>query len=186
MLNNVYIDQQSKLRYISSMPVCKACDGKFPNFYKIDGQQRNLSRRSFCLSCSPFGKHNTRDPRNLSGPVSDTEVTCECGRIYFYNSKIRKGHTITKCNSCMANAHKNKRKKMAVEYKGGKCIMCGYAKCLRSLSFHHRDPAEKDFGIGGSHARSWDAAKKELDKCDLLCANCHYETHDKEEAGKYK
>jgi hypothetical protein len=49
---------------------------------------------------------------------------------------------------------------------------------LRALTFHHRDPSEKDFAISGT-SWAWDRIKKELDKCDLLCMNCHAERHEK-------
>ncbi|QTO46333.1 hypothetical protein [Burkholderia latens] len=71
-----------------------------------------------------------------------------------------------------------KLKEMAVEYKGGKCERCGYEKCLKALQFHHTDPSKKDFGIAESgHTRSFEKMKIELDKCLLLCANCHCEEH---------
>ena len=72
-------------------------------------------------------------------------------------------------------------KEMAVEYLGGKCIKCGYNKCIWALDFHHRDPNEKEFAIGKYFSRSWNNLKRELNKCDLLCANCHRETHFNEE-----
>lgn len=62
-----------------------------------------------------------------------------------------------------------------VEYKGGCCTKCGYSKKVPSAyDFHH--VGEKDFGIG---QRRWDfeRAKKEVDKCVLLCRNCHMEVH---------
>lgn len=70
-----------------------------------------------------------------------------------------------------------KTKLKAVEYKGGKCQICGYNKCVRSLQFHHLDPNEKDFGISGG-TKSFEKLKPELDKCILVCANCHCEIHD--------
>lgn len=75
-----------------------------------------------------------------------------------------------------------KRRKMirlkAVEYLGGCCELCGYSKCLDALEFHHRDPSEKDFSISSrGHSRSWERVKKELNKCSLVCANCHREIH---------
>lgn len=70
-----------------------------------------------------------------------------------------------------------KIKQKAIEYKGGKCINCGYNKCTTSLVFHHRDPNEKEFGIGNKLAK-WETIKAELDKCDLLCLNCHGEVHE--------
>lgn len=67
---------------------------------------------------------------------------------------------------------------MAVEYKGGKCERCGYKRCIEALEFHHTDPALKDFSISGKgYTRSWDTVQKELDKCEMLCANCHREAH---------
>lgn len=68
-------------------------------------------------------------------------------------------------------------KKLAIDYKGGGCIHCGYNKCAGGLDFHHRDPSAKD--INWKKMRTWDIEKikKELDKCDLVCRNCHAELH---------
>ena len=65
----------------------------------------------------------------------------------------------------------------AIEYKGGKCQKCGYDKCYAAFDFHHRDPNEKEFGWNKLKKRSKETIFKELDKCDLLCANCHREIH---------
>ncbi len=65
-----------------------------------------------------------------------------------------------------------------IEYKGGKCIYCGYNRCLSSLDFHHRDPTEKEFGINDGISYSLNRLKKESDKCDLVCRNCHGEIHE--------
>lgn len=74
---------------------------------------------------------------------------------------------------------RRKVKKLAIQYKGGKCERCGYDKCSRALEFHHLDPNEKDFGIGHKgYTRSWEKVKEELDKCIMVCANCHAEIHD--------
>lgn len=70
-------------------------------------------------------------------------------------------------------------KVMAIEYKGGKCQICSYNKCVAALVFHHLDPYQKDFGLSmRGLTRSWEKIKQELDKCILLCANCHQEVHD--------
>lgn len=65
-----------------------------------------------------------------------------------------------------------------VEYKGGKCEKCEYDKCIDALEFHHLDPIEKDFTISGK-SWSFDRLKKEVDKCILVCSNCHKEIHFK-------
>jgi len=67
---------------------------------------------------------------------------------------------------------------MAREYKGGKCMICGYTKYPGSLDFHHLDPKQKEFGISvRGLTRSWEKIRKEIDKCILVCANCHREIH---------
>ena len=68
---------------------------------------------------------------------------------------------------------------MAIEYKGGECVICGYNKCSRALCFHHVNPEDKSFGISANgFTRSWEKTKNELDKCVLLCSNCHMEFHE--------
>ena len=63
-----------------------------------------------------------------------------------------------------------------IEYKGGKCEICGYNRCITALEFHHLNPNEKDFSISG-RSLSFDRLKNEVDKCILVCSNCHSEIH---------
>ncbi|MDI6892337.1 MAG: hypothetical protein QMD08_05035 [Actinomycetota bacterium] len=83
----------------------------------------------------------------------------------------------------LIKAVKKRRKKIreeAIDYLGGKCQICGYDSCTDALEFHHLDETIKEFGISDSgHARSWDRVLNELEKCVLLCANCHREVHAK-------
>lgn len=67
-------------------------------------------------------------------------------------------------------------KKRLIEYKGGKCQLCGYNKCQEALDFHHLDPTQKDFNISGG-TRSFESLRVEVDKCILVCSNCHREIH---------
>ncbi len=69
-------------------------------------------------------------------------------------------------------------KEKSISYKGGQCKHCGYSKCKEALEFHHMNPNEKDFGLSAhGNTHSWEKIKQELDKCILLCANCHREEH---------
>jgi len=81
----------------------------------------------------------------------------------------------------LIQAVKKRRKKirqMSIDYKGGHCEICGYNRCPEALEFHHLDLSEKEFGISDKgYTRSWERIKAELDKCLLLCANCHREVH---------
>ena len=103
--------------------------------------------------------------------------TCQdCGRKYIYDRK--KGHKKTTCNSCTVTRARRRIKQKAIELKGGKCIVCGYDRHHGSLSFHHLDPTKKDFGLSVRGIfRSWERVKKELEKCVLVCHNCHGEIH---------
>lgn len=105
---------------------------------------------------------------NLTKPITD-----------FYKKSI-KDKVYHWCKRCMSqisiDTHRH-LKQQSIEYKGGKCIVCNYNKCSQSLVFHHIDPNEKDFGIASNKTRSWEKIKKELDKCVLLCHNCHNEVH---------
>lgn len=85
-----------------------------------------------------------------------------------------------RCLKCQTESTRKKRTNLkikAVEYKGGKCEVCGYNKCIDAFDFHHLDPSKKEFRISDGCTRSWDKIKLELDKCILVCANCHREIH---------
>ena len=78
------------------------------------------------------------------------------------------------------HARRKKVRQMAVEYKGGSCEVCGYDRCIDALEFHHNDLSDKKFGISEKgYTRSWKEVMKELDKCIMMCANCHRELHAK-------
>ena len=75
-------------------------------------------------------------------------------------------------------ARRKKIRHMSVEYKGGKCQQCGYNRCIDALEFHHIDPSKKDFNVSQrGYTRSWKRVVEELEKCIMLCANCHRELH---------
>lgn len=65
----------------------------------------------------------------------------------------------------------------SVDYKGGKCEICSYDTCLSALEFHHPNPAVKEFNIS-DRVTTFEDIQAELDKCHLLCANCHREVHE--------
>ena len=72
-------------------------------------------------------------------------------------------------------------KRKCVEYKGGDCQHCGYNRYIGSLEVHHLDPTQKDFTIAKARLTKFDEKiTKELDKCVLLCSNCHREQHARE------
>lgn len=86
----------------------------------------------------------------------------------------------SKCkNKYHVIVHRRRLKERAVAHAGGKCERCGYDKYVGALEFHHRDPTQKDFSVGTT-SKGWDTIKEEVEKCMLLCANCHREVHAEE------
>ncbi len=69
-------------------------------------------------------------------------------------------------------------KSKALNYMGKKYYFCQYNDYEGALEFHHIIASTKEFGIGQKdHSRSWEKVKAELDKCILVCSNCHKEVH---------
>ena len=62
---------------------------------------------------------------------------------------------------------------------GIKCAKCGYNKCGAALEFHHINPEEEDEKVARMITNNYrlDIVKKEIEKCIVLCANCHHEFH---------
>ena len=98
-----------------------------------------------------------------------------------YSNKKFKDRTEDDRKKANYNHVKNFRKRTkekAVDYKGGKCKICNYDRCVSALEFHHLEPSKKDFTLSQSMNIAWDKIKEELDKCILVCANCHREIHE--------
>ena len=72
-----------------------------------------------------------------------------------------------------------------IKYKGGACAHCGYDKFYGALTFHHLDPSMKRYEWKQMKFLHRRTIRKELDKCILLCNNCHAEEHAKLSNIKY-
>lgn len=72
---------------------------------------------------------------------------------------------------------KRERKLWAIEYLGGSCKRCELKFHPAVYEFHHLNPLEKDRDPSKMMSLSLERLTKELDKCELLCANCHRLTH---------
>lgn len=83
----------------------------------------------------------------------------------------------TRCGSCNTKIRRFRAKAAAIKYLGGKCTKCEWSGDQAALQFHHKDPSKKDFIIGNVANKSWNSIKKEMQKCILLCANCHMIEH---------
>jgi len=86
-------------------------------------------------------------------------------------------------NAIEINEHRRnlrkERKKFIDNYKLSRgCVVCGYNKCAEALDFHHLDNETKLFRIArGLGSNSFENILEEINKCDVLCSNCHRELH---------
>jgi len=101
----------------------------------------------------------------------------------YYTRSARNGNPYDRCKKCF-NDYVSKRwisKKInSITHKGSKCLDCGISypeEPYVIFEFHHRDPSKKDVDWSKLKLRTDDKIKKELDKCDLLCSNCHRKRH---------
>lgn len=170
---------------------CVKCGEVIPRFIIVNNEKKSLQKRKYCIRCSPYKQHNTKKIhiRERSVIINGKKKCSQCKQIKkiseFYYIKDRKIGSCY-CKVCLSKKLCStilEKKLKAIEYKGGQCIRCGYKKYYGALQFHHRDPNIKEMSITKARYRKWETFKKELDKCDLLCANCHAEIHAENNMG---
>jgi len=126
----------------------------------VDGISRRVSGRLTCVDCKPHKKS-----------------------VKYQENQLKKSKKTKKYSDYLLNYYRQRvdRKIEIVRLKGGKCEKCGYDKCLDCLQFHHIDPETKSFPLSKEFLwrTKWEKILVELDKCQLLCANCHSEIHSK-------
>lgn len=168
---------------IKTCPVCKK-----EKYYKYN---RNIDLNKPCRECNYKPKPNTKCVicgkliyRVPSRMTSHPFCSYGCRNKYFCkeNSFCWKGgeKESIKRGRLKDKERKLKRKLKCIEILGGKCQRCGYDKCIDAFDFHHKNPMEKDDTIKNLWGKTWPVILKEIEKCILLCSNCHRELHWKE------
>ncbi len=138
--------------------ICKVCKSEWAKQYR---QRPDIKERSSSYSKEYMKKEENRERANKLNRERNKKEEVKIKR-----NEDRRNWTL-------------KQKLAAIEYKGGKCILCGYNKDTAALEFHHINPEEKE-NVGGPAVISWrtfENNKEELDKCVLLCCRCHREVH---------
>lgn len=107
-----------------------------------------------------------------------------CGPTDFrlQRSKGRESYYCISCHVGRQRARRVAKKHKAIQYKGWCCSVCGYSKCEAALDFHHMDPSKKDADFTQMKNWTWESIQEEIDKCILVCSNCHREIHHALEA----
>lgn len=112
--------------------------------------------------------------------IVETKVCTRCGKelpveMFFPRESRSQRSWCRKCFAIDTQLRQIRNKKRAVEYKGGRCAHCGI-DVLVVLEFHHPGN-DKEMTWTKLKGLSWNKQKKELDKCILLCCNCHKIEH---------
>lgn len=119
-------------------------------YYKAE--RRRLAAAGLCQNCA-------------KNPVNGTTLCDDCRQLH--NER--------------QNARYQERKREIVEYMGGVCEGCGQSYPDSVYDLHHMEPGVKDFCLSGNVLkRPFEELKPELDRCALLCANCHRLLHDQD------
>lgn len=154
------------------MKKCLKCNKDFKIRVIIDGVERIINKRSYCLECSPFGKRNTKRLHLPQRDKNSKKQCTECGREF----KWTKNNV---CSTCRTFKRRTEQRLKAIKYCGGQCKNCGH-KDTDVLTFHHKNPETKQFTLCSHWQKPWSILLKEIKKCELLCANCHMKLHRKE------
>lgn len=158
------------------MPICKKCGDYFPWKILIGGIRRNLQKRKYCLSCSPFGGRNTT---KLHATCKREDRACEsCGQA------IHRGkYCSVKCQRALVHRQyierwlrgeeagiissglliSNHIKHWLRETRGEKCECCGWAV---------RHAVTGKVPVQVNH-KDGDALNNRPENLELLCPNCH-------------
>jgi hypothetical protein len=152
----------------------RKCSGKATYSGELE-KFREIAVQKSILTSREKSKNGTLK-RNL---IQKHERKCEkCEKTFMSTRSFTKFCSMNCRGNIKKKAIRHRYKEYFVAYKGGKCLHCGYSKCVKALQFHHLDPKEKDFNIR-NYSKSFEKQKEEVDKCILLCANCHAEEHDR-------
>lgn len=95
----------------------------------------------------------------------------------FYKKRGQLHHYCKDCLHIYQKIRWNRNKVILINECGGKCMKCGVTGHPSIFDFHHRDKNDKEFTISEFRTRSLTRLKKEIEKCDLLCACCHRLEH---------
>lgn len=169
---------------------CEKCDKEFDIRVEVNSKKHYLYKRKLCFDCSPYKQGSSAyyewlRSQQQSKICSGCKLDLPIDKFYLRKSeggKNKPQSLCIECNNRRAAERSGSFKEWAVEYKGGKCVRCGYDRCLDALQFHHRGHSTKEVTPAKMKLWSREKAQLELDKCELVCANCHAEIHHESRA----
>lgn len=199
-----------KLKGLQKKYCSRYCKSKFHYPVNIDSQKnRGTTRKIYFVNllggkCSMCGYNKCLDALCFHH-IKDKSFTLDKSKLRSKSLKSLE-EEIKKCNLLCSNCHMEahhpdlqmdgisyinhnlqkqkaiQRKLLIIAQRGGGCNLCSYKKNMAALCFHHIDPKTKtlklDFRSLGNN--SMEIINDELNKCQLLCSNCHLELHNNE------
>lgn len=166
---------------------CQNCDIEFSESAKQTGRQKYCGKR--CREKFWRKNHPEMDKvYNTRCRLKKIRYCINCFKAIPNERRISNPHSFHCSEECIKEHNKQHQRKYAkrasklyYEYKTKLgCSYCGYNKYGGSLDFHHTNPNEKEFRISSKHWLSQSPLLlKELNKCILLCKNCHHEEHER-------
>lgn len=166
--------QNLKLRAVAHKGgACKVC-GYHRCVAALEFHRRDPEQKAFSIAVGSMWKWKV-----LETELAKCDLLCaNCHREAEDKATAqRQGQHLSERPIAQRRVEKRRREVAlrAVALKGGCCEMCGYRGCVRALEFHHLDPQEKAFQVRSGNTPAWARIEAEMEKCLLLCANCHRE-----------
>jgi hypothetical protein len=150
----------------------KCADCEQVKSYCLFSKKSKNHYNSYCKECIAVRRKELRIHRIKNG-------LCPCcGKTPQQDRKL-----CERCNRSNVERQIKLRiatKERAIVFLGGKCVDCGLTNVHPAVyDFHHVDPNNKDFTVGEglTQFKKWEKIEVELQKCILLCSNCHRVRH---------
>jgi len=129
---------------------CQSCRGTF--------QPEHGNQRFCCVDCRQKWQH---------GYIPSRQICFRCLKVFHPTKRVEV------CRSCQGQVNTEKRDYInEFKLKTG-CKDCGYRENRVALQYDHLPQFEKLFELSDAHVKPWCEIMAEIEKCDVVCANCH-------------
>jgi len=173
LARHTYVKEKEKKRYVLNR-TCKHC-GEVVKSARKDLYSGGCCKKTECIEAEKIYRIRKSKlkwyNKNRKKPVRNKKKDAEASKRYRDKHRER----VNKKN----NYRKKKKREWVIDLKQKlKCKRCNNDK-FYCLDFHHLNPAEKDFNISHAISRKYGKERilKEIEKCIVLCKNCHSEVH---------